>query len=429
MTYTEFLKSKVAVVEWQGIDVSPAELHPSSLPHQVDATQWMLRMGRAMLAMSFGLGKTQCQIEAAKQIVEKHGGKFLIVAPLGVRHQFTEEDGPRLGVDIRYVRTDEEAESADTPFLITNYERVRDGDITPANFAGISLDEGSVLRSLGSDTYAVFEKKCKDIPFRFVCTATPSPNNYNEIINYADFLGHMDRGQALTRWFKRNPDKAGDLTIHPHLEKEFWMWVASWALFIYKPSDLGYSDEGYDLPPLNVQWHRIPVDHTRAWEQIDNYGQHRLLLDAAGGVREASAEKRATLQARLEKAVEIISGDSADTHWLIWHHLEDERRAIEGRLPQAITAYGSQDIDEREQRILDFTHGRISILATKPEIAGSGCNFQRHCHSNIFLGVDYRFQDFIQAVHRTHRFQQEHAVATTIILIGMNSASPSSIRM
>lgn len=414
-TYTDFLKSKIAVVEWQGIEVEPAELHASSLPHQLDATRWMLRLGRAMLAASFGLGKTHCQVEAARIIVEKHGGKFLVVTPLGVRHQFTEEDGPRLGVRWQYVTSDAEVDAADTPFLITNYERVRDGDVTPSKFVGISLDEGSVLRSLGSDTYAVFEKACTDVPFRFVCTATPSPNNYNEIINYADFLGHMDRGQALTRWFKRNPDKAGDLTIHPHLEKEFWMWVASWALFIHKPSDLGYSDEGYDLPELRVHWHRIPVDHSRAFSQVDSFGQHRLLLNAAGGVREAGEEKRATLEARLSKALTIIAEAPADTHWLLWHHLEAERKAIEEQMPAAVTVFGAQDLELREQRILDFSHDRISMLATKPEIAGSGCNFQRHCHSNIFLGVDYRFQDFIQAVHRTHRFQQKHPVDVHII--------------
>lgn len=412
--YTDFLQAKSSIVEWQGFEATTQALHPSGKPHQQDAIRWMLRMGRGLLAMSFGLGKTHCQVEAARLVHEHTGGKFLFVAPLGVRHQFTEEDGPRLGVDIRYVRTDEEVAECPSPYMITNYERIRDGNITPGQFSGISLDEGSVLRSLGSDTYATFERTCTDIPFRFVCTATPSPNNYIEIINYADFLGHMDRGQALTRWFKRNPDKAGDLTIHPHLETEFWLWVSSWALFINKPSDLGYSDEGYDLPALNVHWHRIPVDHTRAFEQVDNFGQHRLLLDAAGGVREASAEKRATLQARLAKAIDLMQGEP-DKHWLLWHHLEAERSAIEEAIPAATTVYGAQPLELREQHILDFSHGRISILATKPEIAGSGCNFQRHCHSNIFLGVDYRFQDFIQAVHRTHRFLQTHPVDIHII--------------
>lgn len=412
--YTSFLEDKVRIVHQVGLDVDHSEMHPSAFPHQKDAIRWALRVGRAMIAMSFGLGKTHVQVEIARLVVEKVGGKFLIVCPLGVKHQFTEEDGPRLGVHFQYVRTDAEIAAVDTPYLITNYERVRDGDINPAQFTGISLDEGSVLRSLGSKTQDTFKRLCQDVPYRFVCTATPSPNEYREIIYYADFLDHMDIGQALTRWFKRDPNKAGNLTLHPHHERSFWFWVASWALFVNKPSDLGYSDDGYELPPLNVTYHRLGVDHHRAWGQIDNRGQHRLLLDAAGGVREAVAEKRATLDERVRRAAEIVAAHP-DRHWIIWHHLEAEREAIQAAIPQAVAVYGSQELEERERRILDFSHGHFPILATKPEIAGSGCNFQYHCHSNIFLGVDYRFQDFIQAIHRTHRFQQANPVDVHII--------------
>lgn len=425
--YTDFLKSKIRLVHQVGMDVDASELHPSTLPHQSDAIRWALRVGRALIAMSFGLGKTHVQVEIARLVVERTGGKFLIVCPLGVKHQFTEEDGPRLGVHFQYVRTDDEAAAADTPFLITNYERVRDGDIDVSQFAGISLDEGSVLRSLGSKTQDTFTRLCRAVPYRFVATATPSPNEYREIIYYAQFLEHMDIGQALTRWFKRDPNKAGNLTIHPHHEQAFWMWVASWALFVNKPSDLGHSDDGYDLPELRVHWHRLPVDHRRAWEQVDNRGQHRLLLDAAGGVREALAEKRATLDERAAKARELIAA-APDAHWLVWHHLEAEREVIEDAIPAAVTVYGSQELEERERRILGFAHGQIQILASKPEIAGSGCNFQYHCHRNIFLGVDYRFQDFIQAIHRTHRFQQSQPVDVHIIYAESEDEIVSTLR-
>lgn len=425
--YDEFLKSKIKVVHQVGLDVPAGALHPSTAPHQADAIRWALRVGRALIAMSFGLGKTHVQVEIARQIVERVGGKFLIVCPLGVRHQFTEEDGPRLGVHFQYVRTDDEVAAAETPYLITNYERVRDGDIDVSQFSGISLDEGSVLRSLGSKTQDTFTRLCRAVPYRFVATATPSPNEYREIIYYGQFLEHMDIGQALTRWFKRDPNKAGNLTIHPHHEEAFWTWVASWALFVNKPSDLGHSDEGYDLPELRVHWHRLPVDHTRAWGQTDNRGQHRLLLDAACGVREAVTEKRATLDARVEKAAALVA-EHPGRHWLLWHHLEDERRAIGAAIPDAVSVYGSQELEERERRILDFAHGQIQILATKPEIAGSGCNFQYHCHSNIFLGVDYRFQDFIQAIHRTHRFQQRQTVDVHIIYAESEDEIVSTLR-
>lgn len=416
-TYDTFLEGKIEVQEDVGFEVDLTDLCPTLFHHQTVTVQWALRKGRALIAKSFGLGKTRDQVEIAKQIVQHTGGKFLVVCPLGVKHQFQEEDGPALDTNWEYVRTDAEIEMTDCPFLITNYERVRDGDIDPRKhtFAGVSLDEGSVLRSLGSKTYDVFETLFADTPYRFVCTATPSPNNYKEIIYYARWLGIMDVGQALTRWFKRDSTQAGNLTIHPHHEREFWLWVASWALFIYKPSDVDGDDTGYDLPELNVHWHRVGVDHSLAWEQMDNRGQRRLLLNAANGVREASAEKRRTLEARLQRASDILQNNNPDKHWLIWHHLEAEREAIETAVPGIVTVYGSQTLEEREKRIIDFTHGRYPILGTKPEIAGSGCNFQRHCHSNIFLGIDYKFQDFIQAIHRTHRFGQKHPVDVHII--------------
>lgn len=415
--YYRFLEKKVEVVDRAGFAVEPHELHPSLFPHQRDMVIWAIRLGRGLIAASFGLGKTVVQIEIARLIHQRTGGKFLIVCPLGVKHQFSEKDGPRLGIRFRYVRTDEEIEAADTPYLITNYERVRDGDIDTHkhDITGVSLDEGSVLRSLGSKTYQVFLDAFDSVRYRYVCTATPSPNRFKELIYYANFLGIMDTGQALTRFFQRNPEKAGDLQLHPQHEQKFWLWVSSWALFLYRPSDLGHDDTGYELPELRVHWYRIGVDHRRAWEQTDNRGQHRLFLDAAGGVREASAEKRATMDDRIVKMVEIINNDNPDKHWLLWHHLESEREATEDAVPEAVTVYGSQELELREERILGFTRGKFRILGSKPELVGSGCNFQYYCHSNIFLGVDYKFQDFIQAIHRTHRFLQKHPVDVHII--------------
>ena len=415
-TYNEFLESKIRIQDDSGFDVAVDDLHPELFHHQKVTVEWALRKGRALIAKSFGLGKTRDHCEIARQVVAKTGGRWLAVAPLGVKHQFQEEDGPAMDMTWQYVRTDAEIELAESPYLITNYERVRDGDIDPRkhNFAGAGLDEGSVLRSLGSKTYGVFETLFANTPYRFVFTATPSPNNYKELIYYARWLSIMDVGQALTRWFKRDSQKAGNLTLHPHHEREFWLWVASWALFIYKPSDVGGDDAGYDLPELNVQWHRVQVDHRRAWEQTDNRGQARLFLNAANGVTEASQEKRATMEARLGKLVDILA-NNPDRHWLLWHHLEDERRVIEEAIPAAVTVYGSQALDIREQRIIGFSRGEFAILATKPEIAGSGCNFQRYCADNVFIGVDYKFQDFIQSIHRTYRFGQTKQVNVHII--------------
>lgn len=417
-SYDEFLVNKIAVRVEDAASVDTADLDPSLFSHQADGTRWALHRRRALIAMRFGLGKTAMQIALAKVLFQMEGSPFLQVCPLGVRHQFTEEDGPRMGVNWRYIRTDAEweDEARVSPFLITNYERVRDGQIDPRKHAvsGISLDEGNVMRNLGSKTYQVFNEVCAHIPFRFVATAVPSPNCYRELIYYADFLGVMGRGECLTRWFKRNPNKAGDLTLMPQHEEEFWCWVSSWALFLNAPSEMGYSDEGYVLPPLRVHYHQVQTDHARAWTQADDRGQHHMFVDTQLSVSNAVREKRATLTARLDKAKEILASDPS-AHWLLWHHLEDERRAIEKAIPSAVTIYGSQDLEEREEAVLDFTHGRIPLLASKPELSGSGCNFQRHCHSNIFLGINFSFEEFIQSIHRTHRFQQQHPVDVHII--------------
>lgn len=409
--YSKFLDSKIEVhAETGGIDVADSRLHPTAYQHQRDAIRWALRLGRALLGMSFGMGKTHCQIEIGRIINEETGGRFLFVAPLGVKHVFVDEEGPRLGVRVQYVRNDDEVLAADTPLLITNYERVRDGSISASLFTGVSLDEGSVLRTLGTKTTRSFIEKFSSVPYRFVATATPAPNRYLELLNYAQFLGVMDNGQGRTQWFKRNSTKAHDLQLLPHKEKDFWLWVSSWALFLNKPSDLGYSDEGYSLPELQVHWHRIGVDHTRAWNQTDKNGQHRLILDGAAGVVEASHEKRATMDDRIAKMVEIMTDYPDRASWIIWHHLEDERKAITNAVPGATAVYGSQSLEKKESLILGFSRGQFPILATKPEIAGSGCNFQEHCADAIFLGVNYEFESMIQAVHRLHRYGQHRKV-------------------
>ena len=199
------------------------------------------------------------------------------------------------------------------------------------------------------------------------------------------------------------------------MERDFWLWVASWALFIDKPSDLGYSDEGYDMPDLEIVWHRIAADHTKAWDMVNNIGQRALFKDTSAGIQQAIKEKRDSMGIRLEEAQRIIEAESPDMHWLIWHHLEDERRAIGKAIKDATEVYGSQDLDEREQAVLDFSHGKLRILATKPELSGSGCNFQSYCHQAIYLGLSFKFRDFIQSVHRIQRYGQTQTVKIHMI--------------
>lgn len=317
-----------------------------------------------------------------------------------------------LGIATRFIRTDAEIDPAFEGIHLTNYESIRDGRLDPNAFTAVSLDEASVLRSFGSKTYQTFLTLFERVRFRFVATATPSPNRFKELIHYAGFLGIMDTGQALTRWFKRDSTKANNLTLYPHKEREFWLWVASWALFLQRPSDLGYDDTGYDLPDLEVIYHEVKVDHGSA--KADRDGQGNLFRDAALGVVDASREKRDTLPARIAEVRAILDADP-DSHFLIWHDLESERHAIQAAVPNAVSIYGDQDLDEREDAVIAFSEGRIKYLSAKPVLAGSGCNFQRHCHKAIYAGIGFRFNDFIQSVHRIQRFLQTQQVEIHIV--------------
>jgi DNA modification methylase len=408
--YKEFLKNKVRFDHACGFEASPAEVNPILKPHQRDIVCWAVRGGRRAVFAAFGLGKTIIQLETTNIMLKKiTSGRGLIITPLGVRQEFR-RDAQKLGFDIKFIRSIKEADR--DGIYMTNYETVRDGNLDPNNFDVVSLDEASVLRSYGSKTYQTFLTLFDQVRFRFVATATPSPNRYKELIHYAGFLGVMDTGQALTRFFQRDSTQANNLTLYPHKEKEFWLWLNSWAIFLQKPSDLGYSDDGYALPSLKIHYHEIPADHSHAGADRD--GQNLLFRNAALGITDAAREKRDTLPARIEKMMEIV-GQDPESHYLLWHDLEAERHAIKEALPEAAEVYGAQDLEEREQRVIDFSDGKIKYLATKPELSGSGCNFQRNCHKAIFLGIGYKFNDFIQSIHRIHRFLQDKECQIHII--------------
>lgn len=432
-TYSDFLQSKVVVSEQNGFDVEPGDLNPALFPHQRDVVAWAIKGGCRAVFASFGLGKTVMQIQIIKTILEKSGGESgLIVCSLGVKAEFVRDAKRFFELDFRYVRTDAEyleMREQGQRYFITNYERVRDSNLDPNQFAAVSLDEASILRSFGSKTYQEFLPMFKTVKYRFVCTATPAPNRFKELIHYAAFLGIMDSGQALTRWFKRNSQKAGELTIHPHKEREFWLWVSTWATFLTKPSDLGYSDEGYDLPELinrgdadkcedwnigGVFHHRISDSHLNAG--TDSWGQGLLYRDTTLSSSKAARIRRDSLDMRVEKLLDIINTDP-DGHWLIWHDLDDERDAIKKHLPGVRTVTGNMDLEEREEIIAGFSDGTVNKLSTKPSLAGSGCNFQRHCFKCIYFGtaLNSKFNDFIQSIHRIHRFLQTKPVQVHLI--------------
>ena len=411
MEYIEFLRQKIDIAPESGFCISDDELNPALKPHQRDAVKWAIRGGRRALFESFGLGKTVQALEFCRIITKHQGGKALIVMPLGVKQEFKRDAVELLHMpEPEYVRNMQEVQAAKTGIVLTNYERVRDGDIDPTYFTAASLDEAAVLRSFGSKTYQTFLDKFKGVKYKLVNTATPSPNRYKELIHYAGYLEVMDTGQALTRFFKRDSTKANNLTLYPEKEDEFWLWLSSWALFITKPSDLGYDDTGYCLPPMEIRYHKIK----KAEITVDKYGQEQLVADDAISLRECAIEKRESISQRIKKAKELIDKDP-DANFIIWHDLEAERLELKKTFPELVDIYGQQDYDLREQRVIDFQNGKIRLFGTKKELSGSGCNFQKHCHRAIFLGIDYEFNDFIQAIHRIYRFLQTEEVIIDII--------------
>jgi DNA modification methylase len=426
--YEQFVQAKAAYDDHHGFDLDAGELHPILKPHQADLVRWAIKGGRRAVFAAFGLGKSIIQLEILRQVLARVDGPGLIVCPLGVRSEIA-NDATKLSVTTRFIRRADEIDPTPGVIHLTNYETVRDGKLDPALFTAISLDEAGVLRSYGSKTSVELLDICSTVPYRFVATATPSPNRYKELLHYAEFLGVMDTGQALTRWFKRDSQKAGNLTLFPHKEAEFWLWVSSWAVFLQRPSDLGHDDTGYEMPDLDVAWHEVPVDHLDHVD-VERDGQARLYRGGDLGVVQAAREKRLTLDARVERLMAILrerfglhagsieaDGTVAD-QVVIWCDLNDEQRAIEKALADVGLTYssvhGSLTLDETERRIADWKARRTFALIGKPVMLGQGLNLQQ-CNTAVFVGITHKFNDLIQACHRIQRYGQTRPCTAHII--------------
>lgn len=415
--YIDFLKDKMAISHETGFEINDDELTPSLYPHVKDTVKWAIKGGCRAIFSSFGMQKTVTQLEIIRIVLKHEGGKGLIVCPKRVVVEFVSQAKEHLGIEVTYVRTMQEVEDSKTDIMITNYERVRDGEegvrIDPNYFTATSLDEASILRGFGTKTYQEFLPLFSNVPYRFVATATPSPNRYKELIHYSAYLGVMDSGQALTRFFKRDSTKANKLTLYPNKEREFWIWVATWALFLTKPSDLGYPDDGYQLPELRVHTEIVEVDNSTAGTDKD--GQVKMFRDAALSLQDAARERRDNMPAKIDRVLEIINRpENKDDHFLLWHDLESERVELCKRIDGCKAVYGSQDDDEADKVIEDFREGKLKYLAAKPEMLGEGLNFQYHCHKAIMF-IDYRFNDKFQAIARIYRFMQQYPVDLYLI--------------
>jgi DNA modification methylase len=424
-TYHDFLTGKIKLAEKTGFSFDNTQLnfHPSTKPHQYDIAKWALIRGAALIAADCGMGKTHISIEVLKCVHELIGGKHLIVTELGATGTYCDPDpevgdGARLGIKIDYVTDQSEAFASECPIVVTNYERVRMGRFDFGKFKSVWLDEGNYVKNMASETTSMLQNQLARVRFKFIASATPNPNRTLELVNYAHVLGICDRGQILTRFFQRNSTKAGDLTLHPHHEEDFWMWVYSWMISIERPSDLGYDDEGYALPELEIEWHEVKMNKVLEGK-VDRDGQKKMFLEAGADLSDKARIKRESIDVRLAKAMEIINANPEE-HFVIWHLLEDERKAIKSALsdhPSYGEIFGSQNWDEREKITSAFIKGHLQLLGTKADLSGVGVNFQHHCHRAIVLSINHDHDAFYQLIKRIHRFGQKHKVKIDVVYV------------
>jgi DNA modification methylase len=401
--YSEFLARKLLTVPAAGFHVEASAIHPLLFDWQRECVLWALRLGKAALFEECGLGKTIQQIEWARHVAAHAGGKVLIVAPLAVAHQ-TVREGAKIGVEVRYCRSQQAADDASEQVIITNYDMLKEFDAS--HFVGVVLDESSILKSFTGATKRMILRMFEPTPYKLACTATPAPNDHLELGNHAEFLNVMASNEMISRWFINDTMAAGNYRLKGHAEADFWRWVTSWAVCISTPSDLGYPDGAFLLPELRMHSEVVDVDHSRAWDS----GQ--LLLIDSPSATAMWAEKRATAADRCERAREIV-GDSTEP-WIIWCDTNDEADRLKDLFPEAVEVRGSDTIKAKEERLTAFSEGRAQIIITKSDIAGFGLNWQ-HCHNQVFVGVTYSFEKTYQALRRSWRFGQTQPVDAYLI--------------
>lgn len=395
MKYSEFLASKVVRQRDCGFAISADKLNPMLFPFQRDLSAWALRRGRAALFEDCGLGKTPQQLEWARRVHAHMDGDVLILAPLAVAQQ-TLREGAKFGIPVTVCQTQGDVRSG---VNVTNYEKLHHFD--PAHFAGVVLDESSILKSFAAKTCRAVIDAFAETPYRLACTATPAPNDYMELGNHAEFLGVMTRAEMLAMFFTHDGGDTSQWRLKRHAEDEFWRWVASWAAFVRKPSDIGYADEGFALPALETIRHVLPVDQELA------QAAGMLFPKDARTLAEQRATRRASLSARVAEVAALING-SADA-WVVWCELNDESAALAKAIDGAAEVRGSASNEKKEAALTDFAEGRARVLVTKPSIAGFGMNWQ-HCHKVAFVGVSHSYEQTYQAIRRCWRFGQSHPV-------------------
>jgi hypothetical protein len=409
--YLNFLAAKAMVDPLTGLtDIPP--LPAAMFPHQSDIVKWALRRGRAALFAGTGLGKSLMELAWADAIYKATGKDILHLAPLAVSAQMVRE-ADKFGIAAHQC-----ASHADCgPGInITNYQKLDHFDLS--RFGGVILDESSILKSTDGHYRTRLIEACQQIPFRLAATATPAPNDFMELGNHAEFLGIMKYTDMLATFFTHDGGDTSKWRLKGHAENEFWKWMASWAVMLRKPSDLGYPNAGYDLPPLVYHQHTVTVDYA------PNFETGMLFPMQASSLSERITARRTSVDDRVAHAIAVTP---TDRPFVWWCNLNSESEAIAKGIPDAVEVRGSDSEAAKEKKLIDFSEGRIRVLVTKPSICGFGMNWQ-HCADTGFVGLNDSFEQFYQAIRRFWRFGQTKPVNCHIIAAETEGATVSNIR-
>lgn len=405
MKYEEFIKSKEVFDAPTGLTDVP-ELNPMLFSFQKDIVRWALKRGRAAIWADCGLGKGPMALEWARHIP----GDVLIVAPLAVSRQFKRE-ADKFGITIGIAKI---AADIKERITVTNYERLDRFDTS--RFTGVVLDESSILKSHDGKTRTALIDSFSRTPFRLCCTATPAPNDHMELANHAEFLGTMSRVEMLSMFFVHDGGETSKWRLKGHAEGDFWRWLASWAVMMRKPSDLGYKDDNFKLPEIKIHSHTVSVE-----KATNGF----LFALEANTLQERIGARRETIEDRVRACASIVNG--TDRPFLVWCNLNTESEALGKMIEGAVEVKGSDTPEEKESAMIGFTEGKIRVLVTKPSIAGFGMNWQ-HCADMAFVGLSDSYEQYYQAIRRCWRFGQKRQVNVHIITASTEGSIVENIR-
>ena len=404
--YRRMIAGKRVAAVPTGLRRTP-ELNSAMFDYQVSCTQFALRAGRSALFLDTGMGKSICALDWGRCVVEETNKPVLMLAPLGVVHQHLAE-AAKFGIEAKISRT---GEPPSTPqIVITNYDRLE--RFEPDNYGGVILDESSILKSFSGVTTRKLIEAFAKTPYRLCCSATPAPNDHTELGQHSQFLGVMPSSEMLSRWFIADQNNAGRYRLKKPAISAYWDWVASWARCLSRPSDLGFSDDGFEMPPLNVHKHIVEADRSQE-SGAEKDGQMRLFRLPDTSATSIHKEKRLTKSKRAEKVAELMAREPNEA-WLIWTDTDYDADALKEIMPHLNEVKGKMSADVKEERLTAFANGTALTLLTKPSIAGYGLNYQ-HCARMAFMGLSFSYENYYQAIRRCWRFRQKRAVEVHIV--------------